>query len=64
MDSRYSKEWFINVLNGMEDMVLVKGHGSKILWANQSFLNCYGMTNEQLHNLIDSEHSDPDDTLQ
>lgn len=48
----------------MSDLVLVKGDRSKLLWANQSFLDYYGMSNEALQDLVDAPHSDPDDTLQ
>jgi PAS domain S-box-containing protein len=61
---RYDNNFFKNILNSMNDLVLVKGDKSKLLWANKSFLKCYGMTVEELYNLVDSEHSDPDDTLQ
>ena len=60
----YSSEWFRSVLNAMHDMVLVKGPRSQLLWANTAFLKYYGMTEAQLHNFVDAEHSDPDDTLQ
>lgn len=48
----------------MRDFVLVKGPESKFLWANKAFLNYYGMTEEQMRDIIDAPHSDPDDTLQ
>jgi signal transduction histidine kinase len=55
---------FQKVLNAIDDLVLVKAEKSKILWANDSFLNYYGMSRDELKNLIDSDHSDPDNTLQ
>jgi two-component system phosphate regulon sensor histidine kinase PhoR len=48
----------------MSDMVLVKGEKSQLLWANKSFLSYYNITEEQIKNIIDAKHSDPDDTLQ
>lgn len=48
----------------MSDLVLVKGDRSRLLWANSGFLEYYGMTNEELENIVDSPHSDPDDTVQ
>ncbi|MEM7246465.1 MAG: ATP-binding protein [Acidobacteriota bacterium] len=57
-------EWYSSVLNAMTDMVLVKGDRSKLLWANRAFLEYYGMTNEELADLVDAPHSDPDDTVQ
>ena len=59
-----SAQWFASVLDAMDDLVLVKGPRSRLLWANRAFRDCYGMTNDELHSLIDSEQSDPDDTLQ
>lgn len=61
---RYSAEWFKKVLDSLSDFILVKGEKSKLLWANKSFLDYYGLTQEQLENIIDSPHSDPDDTIQ
>ncbi len=42
----------------------MKGDRSKLLWANRAFREFYGMSNEQLQDLIDAPHSDPDDTIQ
>jgi PAS domain S-box-containing protein len=47
------------ILDAIDDMVLVKGPGSKIVWANQAFQNYYGMTNEQLQDLIDAPFNEP-----
>ncbi len=47
------------ILDAIDDMVLVKGPGSRIVWANQAFRNYYGMTNEQLQDLIDAPFNDP-----
>ena len=60
----YSREWFQLVLDSVSEFVLVKGDRSRLLWANAAFRDYYGLSNEQLRELIDSEHSDPDDTLQ
>lgn len=57
-------DWYKSILNAMHDMVLVKGAQSRVLWANRAFLNYYGMTETQLRDIVDAEHSDPDDTLQ
>lgn len=59
-----NKDWYVAVLDAIDDMILVKGDRSKLLWANRSFLTYYGMTNEELQQIIDAPHSDPDDTLQ
>lgn len=64
MNTRYDESWFKSVLDSLEDFILVKGDKSKLLWANKAFLNYYGMSEEDLYNIVDAEHSDPDDTLQ
>lgn len=64
IDEYLSSSWVLNVLNAMADMVFVKGERSKLLWANEAFLDYYGMTAEQLRDIIDAPHSDPDDTCQ
>ena len=57
-------DWFASVLDAMDDMVLVKGPRSRLLWANRAFRDRYALDNEQLRSLIDGQQSDPDDTLQ
>jgi PAS domain S-box-containing protein len=47
------------VLDAINDMILVKGPGSKILWANKAFQDYYGMTNVELENLIDAPFNEP-----
>lgn len=59
-----SADWYIAVLNAISDLILVKGDRSKLLWANQAFLDYYGMSNEQLQDIVDAPHSDPYDTVQ
>lgn len=54
---------FESILDAIEDLVLVKGPRSKLLWANTAFRKLYGMSNVELRGLIDAEHSDPDDTI-
>src|SRR6202035_106106 len=53
---------FKQLLDALPDLVLVKGPQSKILWANNAFRAYYGMSNEQLRNLIDSLLVAPDMT--
>ena len=60
----YDADWFKSALNAMHDKVLIKGTASEILWANTAFLELYGMTEDELFELVDADHSDPDDTLQ
>lgn len=60
----YDADFFISVLDAMQDLVLVKGDRSRLLWANSAFREYYGMTNAALVGLIDAPHSDPDDTVE
>lgn len=64
MKHKRDNGWYKQVLDAMVDMVLVKGDRSKLLWANKAFLDYYGMTAEELEDIVDSPHSDPDDTVQ
>lgn len=61
---QYDAEWYMSVLDAMHDMVLVKGPRSNLLWANRAFLDYYGMTEDELIDIVDADHSDPDTTLQ
>ena len=58
------ENWLENVMNSMTDLILVKEDRSRLVWANEAFLNFYGMTKEELQDIVDAEHSDPDDTIQ
>jgi PAS domain S-box-containing protein len=53
---------FRQVLDAIPDMVLVKGPGSRIYWANKAFREYYGMTNEELHGILEAEFALPDQT--
>lgn len=55
---------FSHVLDSISDMVLVKAKGSKIVWANRAFRECYGMSNQQLQGIIDAPFSEPSNTEQ
>ncbi len=57
-----NKENFLQILDALGDMVLVKGPKSKILWANKKFCEYYGMSAEQLKGLIDAPFVEPDQT--
>ena len=57
-------EVYRQILDAIADMVLVKGAQSRILWANKAFREYYGMTNEQLRNLIDATFNEEDYTAQ
>lgn len=52
------------ILDAIADMVLVKGKNSRILWANRAFREYYGMSNEQLRDLVDAPFNSVDYTQQ
>ncbi|NJN93163.1 MAG: PAS domain-containing protein [Anaerolineales bacterium] len=60
-EARYQYQ---QILDGIVDMVLVKGPKSRIVWANKAFRDYYNMTNEQLQELIDAPFNEPDYTQQ
>ncbi|HYF64358.1 MAG TPA: PAS domain-containing protein [Herpetosiphonaceae bacterium] len=55
---------FSSILDEIEDMVLYKGPGSHILYANRAFREYYGMSMDELQGLIDAPFNEPDNTLQ
>ncbi|MCZ0898407.1 PAS domain S-box protein, partial [Microcoleus sp. HI-ES] len=61
---RDSEQKYHQILDSIGDMVLVKGPKSKIVWANQAFRDYYGMTQEELQDIVDAPFADPDNTLQ
>ena len=61
---RESEQRYQQILDAITDMVLVKGEKSRIVWANRSFRDYYGMSNEQLSDMIDAPAVEPDYTLQ
>ena len=61
---RDSEQKYHQILDSIADLVLVKGPQSKIVWANQAFRDYYGMTQEELQDIVDAPFADPDNTLQ
>ncbi|MBD0342566.1 MAG: PAS domain S-box protein, partial [Microcoleus sp. Co-bin12] len=61
---RDSEQKYQQILDSIADMVLVKGPQSKIVWANKAFRDYYGMTQEELQDLVDAPFANPDNTLQ
>lgn len=59
-----ARSQYQQILDGIVDMVLVKGPKSRIVWANKAFRDYYNMTNEQLQELIDAPFNEPDYTQQ
>ena len=60
----HRQEVFRQILDAIADMVLVKGEESRILWANKAFRDYYGMSNEELREIIDAPFNQPDYTQQ
>ena len=58
------REMYQQILDAISDMVLVKGEKSRIVWANRAFRDYYGMSNEQLRDIIDAAFNEPDYTQQ
>lgn len=60
-----NKEHSLNqILDAIPDLVLVKGEGSRIVWANKAFQDHYGLSNEQLKEMVDAPFVEPDFTKQ
>lgn len=57
-------EFYQKMLDAISDMVLCKGPNSSIVWANKAFRDYYGMTNQQLREIIDAPFNEPDFTQQ
>ena len=64
MASELDPNLLISALDAMRDFVIIKGPKSRLVWANKSFRDYYGMSQEDLEGIIDGPQSDPDDTLQ
>jgi len=52
------------IVDAIPDMILVKGEASRILWANKAFKDYYGMTIEQLQEIIDAPFQSSEHTRQ
>jgi PAS domain S-box-containing protein len=61
---RESERRYQQILDGVSDLILVKGEKSRIVWANQAFRDYYGMDEEALRGLIDAPFAEPDYTQQ
>lgn len=47
------------ILDNIPDIVLIKQAQSKIFWGNRAFRELYGMSNEQLRDIIDAPFAEP-----
>lgn len=52
------------ILDSLTEMVLVKREESRIVWANRAFREYYGMSNQELDNLINASFNKPNYTQQ
>jgi PAS domain S-box-containing protein len=59
---RESEHRYQQIMDGVSDLILVKGEKSRIVWANKAFRDYYGMDDEQLRGMIDAPFSEPDYT--
>ncbi|MBD1923527.1 PAS domain S-box protein [Microcoleus sp. FACHB-831] len=59
-----TKNLYQQILDAIPDMVLCKGAQSRIIYANKAFRDYYGMTLEQLQDIIDAPFANPDYTQQ
>jgi rsbT co-antagonist protein RsbR len=55
---------YLQALDSVSDMVLCKGPGSHIVYANKAFRTFYGMAQEEIQDLIDAPFAEPDYTQQ
>lgn len=56
--------YLAQILDSIPDLILVKGEGSKIVWANRAFQEHYNLDRKQLNDLIDASFVEPDYTKQ
>jgi PAS domain S-box-containing protein len=61
---RESEARYQQIMDGVSDLILVKGEKSRIVWANKAFREYYGMTQEALQGMIDASYVEPDYTQQ
>ena len=55
---------YAEALDAVPDVVLIKTRRSRIAYANRAFRDYYGMSQEQLHDLLDAPFNPPDYTQQ
>jgi len=55
---------FCQSMDLLDEIVLIKGPKSRIVYANKAFRDLYGMSLEQLNGLIDAPFNEPDYTQQ
>jgi PAS domain S-box-containing protein len=58
------EQTYRQILDAIGDYVLIKGPQSRILFANKAFRDYYGMSEEELRDIIDAPFNEPDYTQQ
>ncbi|MEO8610624.1 MAG: GAF domain-containing protein [Chloroflexota bacterium] len=61
---REREQRYQQILDGVRDLILVKGEKSRVIWANKAFRDYYGMTQTELQGMIDAPLVEPDFTQQ
>ncbi len=56
---RETEETYRQILDSIADMVFVKERGSRLVWANKTFRDYYGMSIEELRGLVDAPFNEP-----
>ncbi len=59
-----TSQQYQQILDALPDMVLVKAAKSRIVWANKAFRDYYGMSLDELQQIIDAPFNEPDYTQQ
>jgi PAS domain S-box-containing protein len=55
---------FQQTLDALEDLILIKGPDSRLLWANEKMRSYYGMSVEDIRGIVDAPFVEADLTLQ
>ena len=55
---------FCQTMDRLDEMVIIKGPKSRIVYGNKAFRELYGMSLEQLNGMIDAPFNEPDYTQQ
>lgn len=59
-----TEQLYQQILDAVGVMILVKEEHSRIYWANKTFRDYYGMSNDELRDLVDAPFNEPDYTAQ
>ncbi|BDA72523.1 PAS/PAC Sensor Signal Transduction Histidine Kinase [Calothrix sp. PCC 7716] len=59
---RQTESTYHQILDAINDLVLIKGADSQIIWANKAFCEFYGMDREELQGITDIPFDEPEHT--